>query len=223
MIDAIRPVVLPISLGLLGFIEPCSIGASWLFIKTLEGRSPSERVAQVVIFTALRAIVMGGLGLSAVIVGALFFDFQKIAWILFGLVYLIIGLLYLAGKSRLLLFSFGPTLSRVGGAKGSAAIAILFALNIPACAGPLLAILVGTTATAGASGTSGAQGFLSMALFGLGLSAPILAAIFSLAGARWLHWLASMSRAVPRLTGVVLILLGLWSIWFGLIGWVSHR
>ena len=93
------------------------------------------------------------------LVGALFYDFQKFAWTIFGLVYLLIG-----------------------------------------CA----------------SGTPMWQGFSSMALFGLALSAPIAVANFFEVGAKWLDRLSGLSRAVPRLTGTVLILLGLWSIWSGL-------
>lgn len=216
MIDAIRLVALPIGLGLLGFIEPCSVGASLLFIKSLENRTASQRAAQVLVFTILRAVFMGALGLLAVTIGALFLSFQKIAWTLFGLVYFVIGLMYVAGRSRLFLLSLGPRLAKVSGSTGSATLAILFAFNIPACAGPLLAILVGTTATAGASGMSIGQGFISMALFGLALSAPIAAASFSRAGARWLDRLSALSRVIPRCTGAVLIILGLWSMWFGL-------
>ena len=218
MIDVLQVVMLPIGLGLLGFVEPCSIGASLLFIKSLEDRTKSQKAKQVAIFTMLRAIFMGLLGLFAVVVGGLFFEFQKLAWTLFGTVYLIIGVMYLAGRSRIFLLSLGPRLSRMKGAKGSATLAALFALNIPACAGPLLTILVGTTATAGASGMSIGRGFLSMALFGFALSAPILAASYSTFGLRCLDRLGAMSKSVPRITGVVLILLGLWSIRFGLRG-----
>ena len=216
MIDALRLVMLPIGLGLLGFIEPCSIGASLLFIKSLENRTESQKATQVAIFTTLRAIFMGLLGLFAVVIGGLFFEVQKLVWTIFGLVYVIIGAMYFAGRSRIFLLSVGPRISRIKGAKGSATLAALFALNIPACAGPLLAILVGATATSGASGMSIGKGFLSMALFGFSLSAPILAASYFAVGLSWLDRLSAMSKSVPRITGIILILLGIWSIRFGL-------
>jgi cytochrome c-type biogenesis protein len=31
--------IVPLGLGLLGFIEPCSIGATLIFVKFLEGKS----------------------------------------------------------------------------------------------------------------------------------------------------------------------------------------
>ena len=217
--NALSLIGLPVGLGLLGFIEPCSVGASLLFIKSLENRRTSERAVQVVIFTIVRAVLMGMLGLLAVLIGSLFLAFQKVAWTIFGVVYFLIGLIYLAGRSHIFLFSLGPRLATIKGATGSAMLAILFAFNIPACAGPLLAILVGATATAGASGMSSGQGFLSMALFGLALSAPIAVASFSAAGARYLNQLSALSRRVPRCTGVALIILGGWSVWSGIHGY----
>jgi hypothetical protein len=37
-VAALHFAALPLGLGLLGFIEPCSVGSSMLFIKHLEGR-----------------------------------------------------------------------------------------------------------------------------------------------------------------------------------------
>ena len=43
-----------IGFGLFAFIEPCAIGASLLFIKTLEGRTARAKVNQVLTFTIAR-------------------------------------------------------------------------------------------------------------------------------------------------------------------------
>ena len=61
MIDAARLIALPIGLGLFGFIEPCSIGASLLFIKSLERHAAPEKIMQVALFTILSAVLMGAL------------------------------------------------------------------------------------------------------------------------------------------------------------------
>ena len=217
MNDMWRLVVLPIGLGLFGFVEPCSIGASLLFIKSLEGKVTRDKVLQSVIFTVLRAVLMGGLGITAVMIGARFFAFQKIAWILFGSVYIVIGCFYVVGKAGLFRLSFGPRLSRIAGTPRSLALGTIFAFNIPACAGPLLVVLLGISAAGGATGTSMAKGFLSMALFGLALSLPIVAATFFDKARRFLDMLAGWSAKMPRWTGIVLILLGVWSIRFGLV------
>lgn len=80
-------VVLPLGLGLLGFIEPCSVGTSLLFLQYLEGRPPATRVAGTLIFTVTRAVFIGLLGIIAVLVGSAFVDFQKGAWAVMGALY----------------------------------------------------------------------------------------------------------------------------------------
>lgn len=50
---------------------------------------------------------MGALGFVAVALGAAFLGFQKAAWIIFGTVYVLIGILYVAGKSGLIVRSIG--------------------------------------------------------------------------------------------------------------------
>ena len=81
-------IVLPVGLGLLGFVEPCSVGTSLLFLHYLEGRAPRVQVVQTLIFTLTRAVFIGFLGAIAVLVGAVFVDFQKAAWALMGLLYI---------------------------------------------------------------------------------------------------------------------------------------
>lgn len=216
MIESLQWIALPIGLGLLGFIEPCSIGSSLLFIKSLEDKSAADKLVQVGIFALIRALLMGVLGLVAVGLGSVFLDFQKGAWIVFGAAYTVIGILYLAGKSQLFMVALGPALSRLSGTRGSVALGALFAFNIPACAGPLVVVLLGMAAAGGASGAPLLQGFISMALFGLALSLPIVATTFFSRARAALDRLAGLSRRMPRWTGLVLILLGLWSIWFGL-------
>lgn len=207
---------LPIGLGLFGFIEPCSIGSTLLFIKSLEGREAAGKLAQVIVFMVIRALFMGVLGLAAVVLGTVFLGFQKAAWIAFGIVYAVIGALYVAGRSGLLASTLGPSLTRLSSVNGSAALGALFAFNIPACAGPLLLALLGFAAAGGAGGAPFATGFISLALFGLALSLPIVAAASFPRARRVFDWLARLSRRIPFWTGVVLITLGLWSIWFGL-------
>lgn len=215
-IDLLRVLGLPVALGLLGFIEPCSIGSSLIFIKTLEGRSASSKLAQVGVFMTVRALAMGVLGLLAVAAGTAFLGFQKAAWIIFGMAYALIGILYLTGKSGFMLRSLGPGLSRLAGVNGAAALGAVFAFNIPACAAPFVLALVGMAIAGGAGGATLATGFFSLALFGLALSLPILVvALFPRARAA-LDWLAGLSRRMPFWSGVAFIVLGLWSIWFGL-------
>ncbi len=205
--------LLAVGLGLLGFIEPCSMGANLLFIKYLEGKAAMRKLTQTVIFMLTRGLFIGALGALAVLIGIAFVPVQKGFWILLGGLYLLLGGLYLAGRAGILMRSFGPGLRRLSGTRGSAALGVLFGLNIPACAAPLLFALFGAAAV---GGTTMVQGFLTLALFGLALSAPRALVVLGAPGGRLLDRLAGLSSRIPRVTGTVLIVFGLWSIYFGL-------
>ena len=58
-------ILLPIGLGLFGFIEPCAIGSTLLFIKTTEGAPAAAKMAQVLAFTLSLAVFIGLLGALA--------------------------------------------------------------------------------------------------------------------------------------------------------------
>ena len=88
----------------------------------------------------------------------------------------------------------------------------MFGLNIPACAAPLLLALLGAAAAGGTAGSAYAAGFVTLALFGLALSAPLAAAILFRRVRNGLDRLAGLSRRAPLWTGVVMLARGLWSI-----------
>ena len=208
--------ILPLGLGLFGFIEPCSIGSSLIFIKYLEGRKDTRKLAETALFAVTRALFIGSLGVAAVLVGTAFVGFQRGAWIALGSVYTAIGALYLTGRAGFLMRSIGPRLAGLNGTHGSIGLGIIFGLNTPACAAPLLLVLLGFAATGGASGSALISGFVSLAVFGLALSLPLVAAMAFEPARRMLDKLAGLSARMPFWAGVLLIVLGLWSIWFGL-------
>jgi len=213
-IDIINLVLIPIGLGLFGFVEPCSVGSSLLFIKYIEGRSQAAKISQAIIFMMTRALFIGAMGAGAALFGALFIDFQKGGWLLLGAAYILLGIFYLLGKGGVLSRSIGIGMGRIFGMRGSAALGVLFGLNIPACAAPLVFALLGATAV----GTSAnvATGFVTLALFGLALSLPLVAALWVAPVRRLLDRLAGLSVRMPFWTGVLFVALGLWSAYFGL-------
>lgn len=208
--------LLSIGLGLLGFVEPCTMGSNLLLVKYLEPLSYRSALWQIGVYTVTRALFMGMLGATAALVGVYFFDLQRVLWIGFGAVYLGFGLLFLCGKQAWLIAHLGSLLSRASGARGSAALGLLFGLNVPACAVPLIVVLLGLSASQAAAGNAPIQGFVSLLLFGLALSLPLMLAVLWPPARRSLHWLAGLSVRLPRWTGAVLAALGLWSIGFGL-------
>ena len=207
-------VLLPLALGLLGFIEPCSIGASLLFLKSVEGNPPAVKLMQVSVFTLTRALFIGILGAIAALVGTAFLGFQRFGYVLVGTLYVALGFIYLTGHAWRLMRTIGPNLSRLSTVRGSAALALFFGLNIPACSGPLLAAVLGSAAVAGAAKVG--QGFLMLALFGFALSLPLLVAIAFGPAQRIVERLGRYSAKAPVAIGILFIALGAWSIWFGL-------
>ena len=152
---------------------------------------------------------------TAVLLGAVFEDFQKAAWAVMGALYIGLGIVYLSGRIDRLKRSFGLGLGRLKGSHGAAALGLLFAFNIPACAGPLLVALLGAAALAPAG--SMWRGFLMLGLFGLALSLPIAIAVFSERGRAVLDIIARYSGKAPKVIGFVFMLLGAWSIRFALV------
>ncbi len=213
-LDFINLVLLPIGLGLLGFVEPCSIGSSLVFVKYIEGKKRVAKLSQVTVFMLTRGLFIGLLGATAAGIGTAFLGFQKAAWIALGTIYAVIGLFYLIGKAGFLMRTLGPRLSAIANGHSPAALGILFGLNIPACAAPLIFALFGLAAAGGASGRAITTGFISLALFGLALSLPLVLAVAFSPARRALDGLAGLSRRIPFWTGLVLILLGAWSIGF---------
>ena len=209
-------VLLPIGLGLLGFVEPCSLGSTLIVVKQLEGKGAASKLAKVVVFAGTRAVFVGLLGMLAVVLGTAFLGLQRGVWIVLGGAYVLLGLLYLIGKARVLMVSLGPSLARLSTLRGSATLGVLFGLNIPACAAPLLVALLGTAAAGGAAGGTLASGFAALALFGFALSLPLVLAVLFAPARRTIDWLGGLSGRLPFWTGLLLIGLGLWSIWLGL-------
>jgi cytochrome c-type biogenesis protein len=163
--DLFQLVILPIGLGLLGFVEPCSIGSSLVLIKVIEGQSTVARITQVSVFALTRAILIGVLGALAALIGSTFLGLQKGAWILLGVLYVAIAVFYAVGKAGFLMRSFGPSLSRPVGLRSSIGLGLPFGLNIPACAAPSIFALLGTAALGGGAGGTFAPGFVSLGLF----------------------------------------------------------
>jgi cytochrome c-type biogenesis protein len=208
--------VVPAGLGLVGFVEPCSLGTSLVLIKYLEGRGAVAKVLETGLFTLTRGLVIGLLGAAAALLGALFLDLQRGAWILLGALYAGIGALYLTGRARHLMVALGPRLDRLAGRRASIGMGLLFGLNIPACAAPLLLALLGAAAAGGATGATLLGGFVALAVFGLALSLPLVLAVLLAPARIWLDRLAGLAGRYPLWAGAVLIGLGLWSIGFGL-------
>lgn len=207
-----QTLLLAFGLGLLGFVEPCTIGAHMLFLGGQRNRPMGQRLGAAFVFLLARLIVMGGFGGLIVVLGQRLIGVQTGAWLIFGAVYLGLGFAIIAGWDKGMRHRIGFTREQWKVASNPLLQGLAFGLNIPACAAP---ILFGLMATATASG-SAATGFLMMAVFALALSLPLLplSIVPRLAGP--LDRLADWLRPRRWLLGIIFVGLGIWSVWFGL-------
>jgi cytochrome c-type biogenesis protein len=204
--------LLPLGLGLLGFVEPCTIGGHLLFLESQNNRARAEQLRSVAVFIATRALVMGLFGALIAWAGARMIGAQTGLWLVFGSIYLIIGLAFLAGRAGL--FKIRVNLSPAGWkrAQNPVVLGLAFGLNIPACAAPILFGLLGMAAVTGTALT----GFKMMLVFGLALSVPLLLIALVPRFSVGLRRLGERLKNKTWLLGGTFVLLGLWSIWFGL-------
>jgi len=162
-------VLLPVGLGLLGFIEPCTIGGHILFPDTQNERSRREKIRALLTFVDARSLITGLFGALVAFLGPNLIGAQTGAWLLFGVIYLIVGLALLLGKGGLIKHKVDLAPASWRRAKSPFVLGLAFGLNIPACAAPILFGLLGLAATVGTVAT----GFAMMFFFGLFLSSPL--------------------------------------------------
>ena len=87
----------------------------------------------------------------------------------------------------------------------SLSLGVVFGLNLPACAVPLILALLGRSAASGV-----AWGFASLFVFGLALSLPLLPLALSERAAKLLQRLTRLSGTTPYIIGTVLILVAVY-------------
>jgi cytochrome c-type biogenesis protein len=166
----------------------------------------------VTVFTAVRSLVTGIFGALIAFLGQHLIALQTGIWLIFGLIYLAIGIALLVGRAGLVKWNIDLTPAAWKRVQNPIVLGLAFGLNIPACAAPILFGLLALAATTGTVLT----GFTMMFVFGFFLSFPLVvfAAVPKLTD--WLAELGQRMRQMTWLIGSVFILLGAWSIWFGL-------
>lgn len=193
---------LAFGLGLLGFIEPCSIGANGTFLGYLQKKERGVRIRETVRFALARSMVLGLFGLSVAFLGNLIFSVQKGFWLVLGLLYLTLGLLVILNArfgwgifGRLSIGRFLPRHHALG-------MGLLFGLNLPACAYPLILALLGRGAVSGA-----AWSFAALFVFGFALSLPLVPLAISDRTGKVLGRLSRFSAVTPYLIGLTLLVI----------------
>lgn len=194
-------ILLPVAFGLLGFVEPCSIGANIIFLGYLESRG-SARVFEAVKFTITRALFLGLIGLAAGIVGESLRTGTYSYSLVLGILYVALGLVGIFWRYRG--SGLGSIdLGRYFPKEGAVPLGVIFGLSAPACSLPLFLGLIGLGAIKGAW-----IGFVTLFLFGLALSAPLLWIARSEKADEALRRWGRLASRIPYLSESVLILVG---------------
>ncbi len=215
MWEAVQFVGIPVGFGLIGFVEPCSVGANFVFLSYLRQRPASERVRHTLTFVLSRSLFLGFLGGSVAWAGKSILGGSFLYSAGLGGLYFLLGLLTLAiyfGLFSLPSLDLGGWLKRKSGL--ALPMGVVFGMSAPTCAGPLLLALLGK---AGITGV--ANGFISLALFGLALSAPLLVIATSRRASDLLSRVGKHSSRVLLFAGVILVFVGVLTIgiaWRGL-------
>lgn len=193
---------LAFGLGLLGFVEPCSLGAHGIFLGYLKEKDRRTRLLETLRFSLVRSVMLGLFGLAVAFVGGLIFPAQKGFWLALGLLYLALGMAVIL-DARLRWGLFGRlSLGRLlpPNKDRSLGLGLLFGPNLPACAYPLVVALLGRSAAAGA-----AFGFAALFVFGLALSLPLVPLAFSERATKLFRRLGRFGGVTPYLVGVALL------------------
>lgn len=204
----VSTVLLPIGLGLLAFVEPCSLGANLLFLNLMAKSVTGRKMREAVLFAATRSLFLGLLGGIAALATPSLVRAQAGYSLALGGLYIVLGVVTLADNWEWTLparLAPGRLVARWAGR--TAPLGVVFGLTAPACAAPLFLALVGQASLGGA-----ARGFIMLALFGLALSAPLVGIAVSARATILLQRAKAWVGRVPAAAGIVLIGLGVLSI-----------
>lgn len=205
-------IILPAGLGLIGFVEPCTIGGHLIFLGTQQGQNRVQQTKAFITFVVARTTVAGGCGALIALLGRYIIDVQTTFWIVFGILYVCLGAAAVFGTTRYLKASIDIAPRSWRNATSPLTLGLAFGLNIPACAAPILFGLL----TMAATGGTAAFGFVMMAVFGLAMSLPLALFIYVPRVTCWLTLAGGYMRRRRSVLAATFFVLGAWSIWFGL-------
>lgn len=211
-------IALAVGLGLLGFIEPCTMGVHLGYLARISGARAMQRAASLALFATMRALTAGMFGVAAAALGERILGWQNLAWGVLGLALMTVGGMYLFRGSAPSLPLFGGIAKALRHRGGTLMLGLAGGLAIPACAAPLLLVLSGISGAAGASARLDmGDGFVLMAIFGLSLSLPLIPLSWFPVLAGRLEILSvrlAQGGRLRRVLGGVFALLGVWSLYF---------
>lgn len=203
---AVDLLLIPLFLGLVGFVTPCSLAVNLIFLGYIRGKPRTVRLTQGAIFALIRALILMILGLLFGYIGQAIVAFQFVYRPIIAVLFIAAGVLFLVNRKwSLPLPDFGFVRNFGRGKQSAVTMGTLFGLDIPACSTPLLMYLLGKTVLKGDM----VFGAVSLLFFGIGMSLPLLG-IAAFEGAnRFLERATRTSGPLAYTGGALLIVLGL--------------
>jgi len=199
--------LVPLAFGLFGFIEPCSLGINAIFLNHINAFSRRKRILETLIFTFVRGSILALVGLSAAFIGRKFITVQSSLFLILGIVYVSLGLVIIF-KKYIPFLNFSIDFFKYFGNKKTISLGIIFGVIIPACSIPFIIALIGQAALT----QSLLEGFITLFVFGIALSLPLLVISMFDASNNIIQWLAKKAKNIPLITGIILILFGILTI-----------
>lgn len=201
-------IFLPFLFGLIGFVEPCSMGINVMFLSSIQKTDRQKRLLEIAAFTLTRAVVLASLGLSVALIGGHLYVFQSNFFKVMGFLYVTVGVLMIFSRRFLGKLRNVPLARWLGIdlKEGSVKrMGLIAGLTIPACAIPLITVLLGQSLISG----NAALGFLSLFVFGIALSLPLVLVCYLSRGEAILGWLIDRATRLRTIGGIILVVIGL--------------
>ncbi len=188
-------IVLPVVLGLLGFVQPCVVGVNSIFLGYLREAGASTRTKELLKYVVVKTLFAALVGIAAAVIGSVVLvsaseNILRALLILFGSI-------YIASRFRAMpVPNFVP--------RGNFSHGVLYGLGVPACAVPLLVSLGLMSAFSG----NMYGGAVLLAAFGAAISLPLL--FIGISGGRTeiMKRVAKLTGVSPVFAGAALILTG---------------
>lgn len=196
-------VLIPLLFGLVGFLEPCSLGINMIFLNRINGFERVKRISETLIFTFVRGTFLALFGLSAAFIGSKMTRIQSSFFLILGGVYIFFGAVAIINKYRPI-FKFEVNLSQYLQNKENLALGVVFGLIIPACAISLIFALIGKSILLG----NLLESFVSLFVFGVALSSPLIVISCFDKSNEIITKILEKAKKLPWLAGAALIIVG---------------